>query len=144
MAPQFVTFVVVTSWLRNRAPTIGVKNIVDVDHFQQINYFVHPEIHQKSQQQKCSPSEKKHSRSRGVAKISVGTPMLHGSSFFLCFPCSMGVRTLTFATPLGREHDFFHFFNTSPVRSFKMMKMWFWNHCLGVTFSRIPYFANEF
>ena len=36
-------------------------------------------------------------------------PMVHGKHFF-----SMGVRILHFATPLEREGDFFHVFNTSP------------------------------
>ena len=39
----------------------------------------------------------------GVQKMKNGTPMLRGDHFFLCFPCSVALRILTFSTPLRRE-----------------------------------------
>ena len=42
----------------------------------------------------------------GVQKIETGTPMLRGAHFFLCFPCSVALRILTFSTPLRPECSF--------------------------------------
>ena len=47
-----------------------------------------------------------HSRSRGVEKIRISVPMLHEKHTFFCFPCSMGVPKLLFATPPERECQF--------------------------------------
>ena len=63
------------------------------------------------------------SRSRGVAKINFGTPMLHGKHFFLWSAPSVGARFLHFATPPQREGDFFDFFDTSPARIKKINKI---------------------
>ena len=45
----------------------------------------------------------------------------------------MGTRFVTFATPLQRECDFFHFCHTSPAISSEIMIRPFSNHCFGVT-----------
>ena len=148
MRSQIVLFVVVTSSRRNLAPTNGFNNIFNLDIFKQILYFVImfnfcttsparmridlPKIHQNLQQQKFDQFSESHSRSRGVAKVTFRLPMLHGDRFLFCFPCSMGMRKPTFATPPQRECDFFHFCHTSPARSSKLMKMPFSNHCFGV------------
>ena len=47
----------------------------------------------------------------------------------------MGTRFLTFATPLQRECELFHFCHTSPAISSEIMTRPFSNHCFGVTFS---------
>ena len=44
--------------------------------------FLPPQNHQNSQQQKFIHFSNEHSRSRGVEKITFGTPMLHGDHFF--------------------------------------------------------------
>ena len=95
--------------------------------------FSTPKIHQNPQQQKFVHFPNWHSRSRGVAKIKFDLPMLHGKHFFFCFPCSVGTPKVSFATPLGRECDFFYFCRTSQAGSSEIMKMQFWNHCVGVT-----------
>ena len=69
-----------------------------------------PQIHKNPQQQKFNNRSNLHSRSRGVAKVSFGLPMLHGKHFFLCFPCSVGTSKTLFATPPQREGLFFSLF----------------------------------
>ena len=63
------------------------------------------------------------SRTRGVAKVNFGTPMLHGAHFFLSSAPSVGVRFSHLTTPPQRECDFFHFFNTSPARIKKINRI---------------------
>ena len=82
----------------------------------------HPN-HKNSQQHNFNVLWHRRSRSRGVAKINFGTPMLHGKHFFLWSAPSVGARFLHFATPPQREGDFFHFFDTSPARIKKMNKI---------------------
>ena len=41
--------------------------------------------------------------SEGVQKVKMGTLMLGGVHFFLCFPCSVALPFPTFATPLRPE-----------------------------------------
>ena len=74
-----------------------------------------PQNHQNPQQQKFIFFSDEHSRSRGVAKITFRIPMLHGSPFLFCFPCSVGVELTQFATAPQREGDFFIFL-THPQR----------------------------
>ena len=56
---------------------------------------------------------------------------------FFCFSCSMGVRFLLFATPLEREGDFFHFFNTSPARITKMKKIALRSHVVETSARKV-------
>lgn len=94
--------------------------------------FSLPKIHQNPQQQQNNHFSNRHSRSRGVATINFGIPMLHGDRFFWS-ACNMGMPKLIFATPLERDGDYFHYFNTSPARnSLKNDEMQFSNHCFGV------------
>ena len=76
--------------------------------------------------------QKRRSRSRGVAKGSCCTPMLHGDRFFFWLPCSVGMRFAIFATPPTRECDFFNFCRTSQARSSIFMKMSFSDPWIGV------------
>jgi hypothetical protein len=99
--------------------------------------FLPPQNHQNQQQQNFGNFANQHSRSRGVAKIRFGTPMLHGKRFFVCFSCSMGVRFLHFATPLEREGDFFHLFNTSPARITKMKKIAIRSHVVEASARKV-------
>ena len=153
-------FVVVTSSLQNLAPTNGFSNIFHFDDFQKIKYFwsfssfplnsprgcqfadpKSTKIHNNKNLMIC---KNRRSRSGGVAILGFGLPMLHGDRFFLWSPCSVGTPKMHSSTPPQREFDFFHFFNTSPARSSKIMKMMLYNHCVGVTFSRILHCSNEF
>ena len=61
---------------------------------------------------------KRRSRSRGVAKINFGTPMLHGALFYLSSAPSVGVRFSHLTTPPQRECDFC-IFSTPPQRESK-------------------------
>ena len=149
MRPQIELLVVVTSSLQNIAPTNGFNNIFNFDNSRQIIYFCiifnfslklparmllfRPRIHKNPQQQKFNNRSNLHSRSRGVAKVGFGLPMLHGKHFFLCFPCSVGTSKTLFATPPQREGLFFHFSENFPARSSKIMRMQFSNHCSGIT-----------
>ena len=47
-----------------------------------------------------------HSRRRGVENIKTGTPTQHGDQKNKCFPPSMGITFLIFATSLARERQF--------------------------------------
>ena len=64
--------------------------------------FSPPQISQNLRQQKFCNFSNWHSRSRGVAKTIFGTPMLHGSHFFLI--------------PMQHGNANSYFFNTSAAR----------------------------
>ena len=71
---------------------------------------------------------------REVSQKSIlALPCCMGDIIFFWSAPSVEVRKTTFATPPQRECDFFHFFNTSPAGSSKIMRMLFWNHLVGVT-----------
>ena len=81
--------------------------------------FSLPPNHQNLQQSNFHVLWNRRSRCRGVANINFGTPMLHGSHYFLCSAPSVGARFSHLMTPPQPEGDFFHFFNTSAARSSK-------------------------
>ena len=125
MGSQIVRFVVVTSFRRNLAPTNDFSNFSDFYIFYETHGFfiifnfsykrsarielLPPQIYQNPQQPKFPHFPFRHSRARGVAKRIFGIPVLHGTQYFLCFPCSMGSTLFTFATPLQRERRFSYF-----------------------------------
>ena len=71
-----------------------------------------------------------------LQKSIFALPCCMGNIFF-CFSCSMGVRFLLFATPLEREGDFFHFFNTSPARITKMKKIALRSHVVEASARKV-------
>ena len=91
-----------------------------------------PRIHQNLQQQKFHNFSKRRSRCRGVAKVENRIPMLHGSRFFFDSHARWGCDFLLLRH-LPSENAIFHFFDTSPAGSSKIMRMLFWNHLVGVT-----------
>ena len=93
-----------------------------------------PQIHQHPQQQKNHDLWNRVLVLEVSQKQFLAFPCCMGRIFFWS-PCSVGMRFVTFATPPQRECDFFHFFNTSPARSSKIMKMQSSDHCFGVASS---------
>ena len=90
-----------------------------------------PQIHPNPQQQKNHDLWKSRSRARGVAKTVFGVPMLHGKHCCLCFPCSVGVRFVIFATPPQREFYVFHVFPHVPSEKLKNHENHIMESCCG-------------
>ena len=65
------------------------------------NRFI--QLNQTNHWQFSGKAQKWRSRCRGVAKVEIVLPMLHGEQEKYCFLCSMGMPKPRFATPLGRE-----------------------------------------
>ena len=74
-----------------------------------------PQNHQNQQQQKNIDLSDKHSRSRGVAKISFGTPMLHGKHFF-CAPRAAWECDFSLLRHLPSENAILSSFAARPQR----------------------------
>ena len=97
MGPQIGSFVVVTCFSRNRAPTNGENNNFDFGDLLKIyEFFIifdfaykrptriklfRPRFHQNPQQPKFHRVSFRRSRPRGVAKREFGLPMLHGNQY---------------------------------------------------------------
>ena len=135
MGAQIVRFVVVTSSLRNLAPTNGFNNIFHFDDFQKNTFFFlvlniifkfsfklparmpdcRPQIDKNPQQQNPMICQNPRSRSRGVAILSFGLPMLHGDRFF-CDPHAAWERQKCIRRHLPSENSFFYIFSPPPQR----------------------------
>ena len=76
--------------------------------------FLPPQNHQNQQQQNFGNFANQHSRSRGVAKIRFGTPMLHGKRFFFLLLMQHGSAIFAFCNTSRARRRFFSFFQHLP------------------------------
>ena len=75
-----------------------------------------PQNHKNQQQQNFGNFANQHSRSRGVAKISFGAPMLHGKRFFFASHAAAWERDFHNVRHLSSENATFFMFSTPPQR----------------------------
>ena len=107
---------------------IFIKN-QESDWLPHFRHFSQPQNHKKSQQLNFHVLWNRRSRSRGVAKINFGTPMLHGKHSF-CDPHPAWEHDFCILRHLPSEKAFFSFFQHIPSENQKNQqnrtsKLWF-------------------
>ena len=94
MGPQFVPFVVVTCWLRNRVPTIGFNNIFDFLFFQKSYVVSSFSTFPTNSQRGCvlfDPKSTKINNNKNFIICDIDLPTREVSQKSgLAFPCCMG------------------------------------------------------
>ena len=95
-----------------------------------LHTFSPPQNHQNSQQPNFHVLPHRRSRTRGVAKVNFGTPMLHGAHFFFVVRTQRGSAIFTLDDTSPARMRFFSFFQHLPSENQKnqqnrISKPWF-------------------